>query len=74
MKEPVSLDLFPSDVCLPSDDYAALLASKVKLRERLIFYITPLASRNAYARYVLALRSSFARDVLDQLGGLGGVW
>ena len=74
MKEPVSLDLFPSDVCLPSVEFASLLASNAKLREKLIFYITPLASRNAYARHVLSLRSMSARDVLDQLGGLGGVW
>lgn len=74
MKAPVSLDLFPSDVCLSSVDYAALFAKRAALREKLIFYITTLASRNAYARYVLAMRSMWARDVLDQLGGLGGVW
>ena len=74
MKEPVSLDLFPVDVCVSSADYRVLLAKNVELREKLIFYITPLASRNAYARYVLALRSMWARDVLHALGGLGGVW
>ena len=74
MKAPVSLELFPSDLCLSSIEYAALLARNAKLREKLIFYITPLVSRNAYSRHVLALRSRFARGVLDQLGGLGGVW
>ena len=74
MKESVSLNLFPSDVCLPSVEFASLLASNAKLREKLIFYITPLASRNAYARHVLGMRSLWARDVLFQLGGLGGVW
>ena len=74
MKEPVSLDLFPSDVCVSSVEFAALLARNAQLREKLVFYITPLASRNAYARHVLSLRSMSARDVLDQLGGLGGVW
>ena len=74
MKEPVSLDLFPPEVCLPSVEHSALLASNASLREKLLFYITPLASRNAYARYVLGLRSMWARDVLFQLGGLGGVW
>ncbi len=74
MKVPVSLDLFPADVCFSSVDYAALLAKNAALREKLIFYITPLASRNAYARHVLGMRSMSARDVLDQLGGFGGVW
>ena len=74
MKEPVSLDLFPPEVCPTDFEFASLLASNANLRENLIFYITPLASRNAYARYVLALRSMWARDVLHALGGLGGVW
>ena len=74
MKEPVSLDLFPADVCLPSVEFASLLASNAKLREKLIFYITPLASCNAYSRHVLGMRSMWARDVLHALGGLGGVW
>ncbi len=74
MKEPVSLDLFPSDVLLSSVDCAALLAKNAALHEKLIFYVTPLASRNAYARHVSGMRSMWARDVLDQLGGLGGVW
>jgi len=72
--EPISLDLFPSHVCLSSVEFASLLARNAQLREKLVFYITPLASRNAYARHVLALRSLSARDVLDDLGGLGGVW
>lgn len=74
MKEPVSLDLFPPDVCPSSVDHAALVVKNAALRERLIFYITPLASRNAYPRHVYYMRLRWARDVLDQLGGLGGVW
>ncbi len=74
MKEPVSLDFFLSDVCPSSVDHAALVVKNSALREKFIFYITPLTSRNAYARFVVAMRSSWARDVLDQLGGLGGVW
>ena len=74
MKEPVSLDLFPSDVCLSSVEFASLLTSNAVLREKLLFYITPLLSRNAYARHVRTLRFMWARDVLDSLGGLGGVW
>ncbi|MBU2806681.1 hypothetical protein HF668_16370 [Acidithiobacillus ferridurans] len=74
MKEPVSLDLFPSDVCPSSDDFAVVVRSRSLLREKFLFYITPLASRNAYARHVLSMRSMSARGVLDELGGLGGVW
>lgn len=74
MKEPVSLDLFPSDVCISSAEHAALLANNAALREKLIFYITPLASHSAYARNVHVMRFMWARDVLDRLGGLGGVW
>ena len=74
MTEPVSLDLFPSDVCLSSVEFSSLLAGNAQLRAKLLFYITPLPSRNAYARHVRVMRSLWARHVLFMLGGLGGVW
>ena len=74
MKEPESLDLFPVDILPSSVAFATLSSRNAALREQLIFYITPLASRNAYARHVAGLRSMWAGDVLFKLGGLGGVW
>ena len=61
MKEPVSLDLFPSG----SFDFRLLLFWY--LRRRREYFILGF--------YELACRSDFAiADVLDRLGGLGGVW
>lgn len=81
MKEPVSLDLFPSDVCLSSVDYGLLSAlysvadAIIDVRARLLFH---LCQRWEYYAYFSA---SSVRDynfalayLLDSLGGLGGVW
>ena len=74
MKEPVSLDLFPDDV-LPSFVASPIIPDHlVVLRDKLRFYIISLTAKNAYARHVASLRSMWARQVLEQLGGLGGVW
>lgn len=68
------IELFSADTCPSKDVFAIYARSRLLLRQKLLFYITPLSSRNAYARHVLSLRSMSARDVLDELGGLGGVW
>ena len=68
------IDLFPLDTCPAQDVFAIYARSRLLLREMFLFYITPLSSRNAYARLVLSLRSLSARELLDELGGLGGAW
>lgn len=68
------IELFSVDTCPSKDVFAISARRRLLLREKFLFYITPLASRNAYARHVLSLRSMSARDVLDELGGLGGAW
>ncbi|MGR2927797.1 hypothetical protein [Acidithiobacillus ferriphilus] len=79
MKEPVSLDLFPDDVC-PTDSTAARRQHNTPLSTHsncvlLVWYLT------RRCEYILLDAPSFARifdleiiAALDRLGGLGGVW
>ena len=79
MKEPVSLDLFPDDVC-PTDSTAARCQRVTPLsthsnRVLLVWYLT------RRCECILLNAPSFARifdleiaAALDRLGGLGGVW
>ena len=79
MKEPVSLDLFPDDVC-PTDSTAARRQHNTPLFTRsnrvlLVWYLT------RRFEYILLNAPSFARifdleiaAALVRLGGLGGVW
>ena len=79
MKEPVSLDLFPDDVC-PTDFTAARRQRNTPPSTRsnrvlLVWYLT------RRCEYILLNAPSFARifdleiaAALDRLGGLGGVW
>ncbi|MEY2336373.1 hypothetical protein [Acidithiobacillus ferrianus] len=74
MKEPISLDLFFDDVCPSASDYLARVNELIALRNRFIFLVTPLSSQNSFARRCQFINRSCAVDVLQQLGGLGGVW
>ena len=79
MKEPVSLDLFPDDVC-PTDSTAARRQHNTppfthSNRVLLVWYLT------RRCEYILLNAPSFARifdleitAALDRLGGIGGVW
>ena len=79
MKEPVSLDLFPPEVC-PTGSTAARRQHNTPLsthsnRVLLVWYLT------RRFEYILLNASSVARlfdleitAALDRLGGLGGVW
>ena len=79
MKEPVSLDLFPDDVC-PTDSTAARRQHNTPLSTHSNRVILDCYLTRRF-KYILLNAPSFARIfdleitvVLDRLGGLGGVW
>ena len=76
MKEPVSLDLFPPDVCSSVANYVDSLKSCFSLRQRFLFLL-----RNRWEYYAYFSSSScesynsHLADLLEKhLGGLGGAW
>ncbi|CDQ10368.1 protein of unknown function [Acidithiobacillus ferrivorans] len=81
MIEPVSLDLFPSDVCLSSVDYGLLSAlysvadAVIDVRARLLFQLGQRWEYYAYFSAASVRDYNFSLAyLLDSLGGLGGVW
>ncbi len=79
MKEPVSLDLFPDDVCLTASTAARCQRdTPLSTHSNLVLLVWYLTRR---CEYILLNAPSFARifdleiaAALDRLGGLGGVW
>lgn len=67
MKEPVSLDLFPPEIC-PSDFEFV----RVALLRRDFMDVLVLLSDRTSRRFPMWLVD--ARASLHRLGGLGGVW
>ncbi len=70
MKEPVSLDLFPDELIISEDE---LLARRAK-RVRFLWLIERYPSPNSYQLHCYNINIRCAIDVLEDLGGLGGVW
>ena len=67
MKEPVSLDLFPDDVCPTDFEFVRVLLA----RRRFMDVLESLSDRTS-RRFPMQLVE--ARVSLCRLGGLGGVW
>ena len=84
MKEPVSLDLFPDDVC-PTDSTAARRQHKLVSRfdradvkrRAFLWYLDfriRLGEYSLLSDHTAAWLDDYLRWHLDALGGLGGVW
>ena len=79
MKEPVSIDLFPDDVC-PTDSTAARRQHNTPLstRSNRVLLVWFLIRRREYhalgAPFFACLFDFEITAALDRLGGLGGVW
>ena len=69
MKEPVSLDLFPDDVCPSPSEFLRLHVC----RDRFFIALQELRNPNSL-RYAFSFCVMEARLALQALGGLGGVW
>ena len=76
MKEPVSLDLFPPEVCPTDPEFFRVLLARRHfmdiLERRRFMDVLELLSDRTSRRFPMRLVE--ARVALHRLGGLGGVW
>ena len=67
MKEPVSLDLFPPEVCPTDFEFVRVLLARRRFMD-----VFELLRYRTSRRFPMRLVE--ARVALHRLGGLGGVW